>query len=190
MRTAEHYQGRVATVPLYACAREVAEALRARELGCLVVMEGELPVGVVTDRDLLVRVVAEGRDPEQTRAEEIMSAPLVSVDPGAPLEKVVDAMARDGVRRVAVVRGGRLEGLVSLDDVAGRLADELDDLAAGARKSFVSAQRSARARQLAEEVGTALGEIGEKTLRLGGEARDALLQQVDALRERLRGRGE
>jgi signal-transduction protein with cAMP-binding, CBS, and nucleotidyltransferase domain len=190
MRAAEHYQGRVATVPVYACAREVAETLRARELGCLVVVEGDLPVGMVTDRDLLVRVVAEGRDPEKTRVEEIMSTPLVSVDPRDPLEKVVDAMARDGVRRIAVVRGGRLEGLVSLDDVARRLADELDDLAAGARKSFVSSQRSARTRQLADEVGTALGEIGDRTLRLGGEARDALLQQMEALRERLRRRGD
>lgn len=103
-------------------ARRMAE----REIGTLVVLdEGERPVGVLTDRDVTLRVVAVGRDPAATRIEEVMSKPAVCVDETAPIESGLAHMAGAGTRRLVVTRAdGRLAGVLSLDDVLELLVEE------------------------------------------------------------------
>jgi CBS domain-containing protein len=181
MRTVEHYQGHVATIPLHATSVEIAEEMRAEEVGSLVVMDRKTPVGIVTDRDLLCRVVAVGRDPEQTRAEEVMSSPLVSVEPTEPLEALVDAMATHGVRRIPVVRSGKLRGIVSLGDAMESVSDECSDLAAGRRRSA----RAATGRRLYHGVETWIREVGEQLDRLGDETRSKVQKRIDGLLERV-----
>ena len=187
MRPAKHYQGPVATIGAQETVTAAAEKLRDRGLGSLVVTEDKKPVGILTDRDLMSRVVASGRDGRSTTVADVMSAPLASIDSHASLEEVVDLMARSGVRRVPVVHKDRLEGLVSLDDVLVELSDELDDLASGARRGFRDAQRRAATRGL-HEVGQGLEDLRHKLEKLGGEARDSLLRSVDEFWERVTGR--
>lgn len=181
MRTVEHYQGHVATIPLHATSVEIAEEMRNEEVGSLVVMDRKAPVGIVTDRDLLCRVVAVGRDPEETRAEEVMSSPLVSVEPREPLERLVNAMASHGIRRIPVVRSGKLRGIVSLDDAMAAVSDECGDLAAGVRRST----RAAAGRRLYHGVESWIREVASELDRAGEETRARVQRRIERLLERV-----
>ena len=88
------------------------------------------PEGIVTEWDLLARVVAEDQDPEAVRLEGIMSRNLVSVDAGAGIDQVAQIMARQGTRRVLVVKDGRVLGVIQAKTILARMKDYIDRLSA------------------------------------------------------------
>ena len=101
-----------------------AKMMRDEDVGIAPIVEGDRLVGVLTDRDIAVRVVAEGRDPEQVKVTEVASRDLVTLDPQQDLDEAIRLMARHQVRRLPVVEeDGRLVGVVAQADVA-RTADE------------------------------------------------------------------
>ena len=102
---------------------DAAKVMAAEDVGPVPIVEGERLVGVVTDRDLVVRVLAEGRDPSSTTIGEIASSDLVTVQPDTDLSEAVELMSRHQVRRLMVVENGRLVGIVAQADVA-RASDE------------------------------------------------------------------
>ncbi len=183
---AEHYRKQVATIAAEATARDAADAMKDGAVGSLVVLRNGAPVGIVTDRDLLERVVAAGKDAAATSTAEVMSQPLQTVGPEEPLERIVERMSAHGIRRVPVVHEGELVGIVSLDDVLAEMAEELHDLVQGTRRELFVAQRTARAREIARDVGERVRDLGEQLEHLGGEAKDRLLHELDGLRERMR----
>ncbi|HVS11790.1 MAG TPA: CBS domain-containing protein [Planctomycetota bacterium] len=99
--------------------REAAEKMRELDVGFLPVVDDGRCVGVVTDRDITVRVTAEGRDPGRARVEEAMTPSFISCRPGDDLARAEELMQRNQVRRLLVM-GERedLVGVVSLGDVA------------------------------------------------------------------------
>ena len=101
---------------------EAARMMARSDAGPIPVVEDGRPIGLVTDRDIVVRVVAEGRDPQMTTAGEIASKELVTVEPEQSLEEALELMARCQIRRLPVVEGDRLVGIVAQADVA-RSAD-------------------------------------------------------------------
>ena len=107
--------------------RAAAERMRVMAVGCLPVISAGRLVGVITDRDIAVRCVAEGAPPE-TPVRRLMTPDVVTCDPDESLEAAVDHMVRGGVRRLVVIdRDLSVVGLISIDDVAivdasGRLA--------------------------------------------------------------------
>jgi CBS domain-containing protein len=101
-----------------------AKMMRDEDVGIAPIVEGDRLVGVLTDRDIAVRVVAEGRDPEQVKVTEIASRDLVTLDPQQDLDEALRLMAQHQVRRLPVVEeDGRLVGVVAQADVAQQ-ADE------------------------------------------------------------------
>ena len=103
---------------------EAARLMRDEDAGIVPVVEGEKLVGTVTDRDIALRVVAEGRSPESTTVGEIASRELVTIDPQQDLDAALRLMARHQVRRLPVVEGdGRLVGIVAQADVATHASD-------------------------------------------------------------------
>ena len=100
--------------------REAAGLMESEDVGSLpVVQDGARLVGVVTDRDIAIRVVARGLDPESTRVGDIASSELVTLGPDDDLDDALTLMAREQVRRLpVVVREGELVGVVSQADVA------------------------------------------------------------------------
>jgi CBS domain-containing protein len=97
---------------------EAAKVMASEDVGSVpVVKEGRL-VGIVTDRDLVVRVVAEGRDPGSTTVGEIASSDLETVAPDDDLDSALRKMASSKVRRLPVVEGDQLVGIVAQADVA------------------------------------------------------------------------
>lgn len=107
--------------------RAAAQRMGSRLVGTLLVLDrARRPIGIVTDRDLAVRVVAAGRDANQTHVADVMSPDPHTVSELAPIEDAIAIMRTHGVRRVPVVSPqGALVGMVTLDDVLSMLAEDL-----------------------------------------------------------------
>ena len=98
---------------------DAAKLMRGEDAGIAPIVDGDRLVGVITDRDIAIRVVAAGRDPDATKVEEIASWTLVTVDPDQELEEALRLMAEHEVRRLPVVEeDGRLVGIVAEAEVA------------------------------------------------------------------------
>jgi CBS domain-containing protein len=97
---------------------EAARRMKDDDIGDVIVMEGGQVCGVVTDRDIVVRVLAEGRDPNQARLSDVCSRDLATVSPGDDLTMAGDLMRDRAVRRVPVVQYGSPVGIVSIGDLA------------------------------------------------------------------------
>ena len=97
---------------------EAARLMREGHIGSLPVIEGERLVGMITDRDITTRVVAESAAPEATSVGDVYSRDLISVEPSHDLEEALELMARHQVRRLPVVENGRLVGVVAQADIA------------------------------------------------------------------------
>jgi CBS domain-containing protein len=97
---------------------EAAERMAREDVGPLPVVEDDRLVGIVTDRDLVVRVLAEGRDPRSTTVREVASEDPVTVSADDDLVTTLELLAKHQVRRVPVVDGDRLVGIVAQADVA------------------------------------------------------------------------
>lgn len=111
-----------------------AQLMRRFDVGNVVVVDEEnrvrRPVGIVTDRDITVKVVANGLDPRQLEVGEVMMGDLVTIEESMNLDQIVDVMEGSGVRRLPVVNEqGGLEGIIALDDILDLLAEELGAVA-------------------------------------------------------------
>jgi CBS domain-containing protein len=133
MRISEICTRQVVTCARGTGVRELAQLMRERHVGDVVVVdrgeEGDVPVGIVTDRDLVVRVLAKGLDIDVVTAGDLMGEPLtIAFD----CEDVYDAiwhMRSHGIRRLPVVDAHRfLRGVLTMDDVTARLAADLADM--------------------------------------------------------------
>lgn len=111
-------------------AKAAAQRMDTRGVGTLVVLDSKKhPVGILTDRDLALRIVGRGADPLTTRIDEIMTKNVQTVFEEMPIEEALALMRSQTVRRLIVVaRDGALVGIVSLDDVLALLAEEFRDV--------------------------------------------------------------
>jgi CBS domain-containing protein len=98
---------------------EAAKIMKQEDAGVIPVTENGRLIGMVTDRDIAIRVVAEGKDPQSTSVREVASTDLVTIDPQQELDEALRLMAQHKVRRLPVVEeDGRLVGVVAQADVA------------------------------------------------------------------------
>jgi CBS domain-containing protein len=126
------------TLPPDASCAQAARLLRDANVGAVVVAEGAKPRGLVTDRDLAVRVMAEGLDPDAIRLEEVMSGDPIFLSDRRDVASVVAVMRDLAIRRVMVVNDeGDLLGVLAMDDLLMRLASDLGGLAEAIRKEIV-----------------------------------------------------
>lgn len=95
-----------------------ARAMRDNDVGDVLILDGDIVRGIVTDRDLTLRLTAEGMDPTTTPVGDIGSADVVTTRPQAPAAEAVRLMRERALRRLPVVDGGRVVGIVSLGDLA------------------------------------------------------------------------
>lgn len=107
----------VVTVEADATVQEAVEVMNKHEIGCLIVVLGGKPVGIITERDMLKRVLAKSIDPEKIKVSKIMSAPLIMGKPRMEIENAVRLMFKTKIKKLPVVQRGRLVGLVTLTDL-------------------------------------------------------------------------
>lgn len=116
--------------------REVAETMRRNHVGSVVVVDGRhaedagsAPIGLLTDRDIVVSVVAPGILPEVVTVGDVMSLPLYTIDEDSELADAIARMREKGVRRLVVTdRAGGLAGILAVDDVYDALTAQLGEL--------------------------------------------------------------
>jgi CBS domain-containing protein len=112
----------VVTAPPERSVREIAEMMRERNVGSVVLIEEQRPVGFLTDRDLTVSVLADGRDLGDHAADHA-STPVITANAEMHVEEAAEMMVRHAVRRLVIVDGERLIGILTLDDIASRTGD-------------------------------------------------------------------
>src|SRR5947209_91913 len=103
---------------------EAARAMRDHDVGDVVLLDDDQVTGIVTDRDITIRGVAEGMQPDETVLSQVASKKLVTVPPDASVEEAISLMREHAVRRLPVVEAGRPVGIVSLGDLAVEKAPE------------------------------------------------------------------
>jgi CBS domain-containing protein len=108
----------VITVDEKSTVKEAADIMNRFEIGCLIVTKEGKAMGILTERDLLKRVVSQGRNPERTRVQTVTSKPLIVVEPDMDLEEAAKLMFRLKIKKLPVVDEGQLRGLVTLTDLA------------------------------------------------------------------------
>ena len=123
---------RLITADVAATADQLASRMAEGRVGCIIVTaNGTRPVGIVTERDIVVKVVSRNVQPSSIRAEELMSRPLITIGPEKSVELASREMVRHRIRRLPVVQGKKLIGLVTDSDllaISSELSEILRDL--------------------------------------------------------------
>jgi len=119
----------------------VARRLRDERVGCVVVTRDGRPVGLLTDRDIVVRVVAEGRDAERTRVSEIVTYDPFVLAEGDGVDTAAARMREHGIRRLPIVdTRGEVVGIVTADDLLMMLGRQLADVCLGIEEGADSSE--------------------------------------------------
>lgn len=119
---------------------DVAILMRVHRVGCVVIVDDGRPVGIITDRDLALRVLAEWR-PADTRVSAVMTPDPIVADEHAGIETMLSTLRKAGARRLPLVdAGGDLVGIVTHDDLVRLLARELGEIGEGIERSVDSTE--------------------------------------------------
>lgn len=94
-----------------------AKSMKARNAGSIVVVDKGKPVGIVTEKDMLRKIVAEGLSPTGTRVRDIMSSQLITAGPEDPIKNAAKLMTQNGIRRLPIVKSGKLVGIITAADL-------------------------------------------------------------------------
>jgi CBS domain-containing protein len=109
----------VITIDSDATVMKAVKMMNENEIGCLIVTRRGKAVGIVTERDLLTRVIAKSKNPKKTKVREVMTKPLISGQPDMDLEEATKLMFKMKIKKLPVVESeGKLAGLITLTDVA------------------------------------------------------------------------
>lgn len=108
----------VATISPQQSAQEAAQLMSQHNVGSIPVVENNSCVGIVTDRDIALRAVSQGRDPKTTRVQEVMTSGIVTGAPEMDVHEAADLMAQQQIRRLPVIENGKITGIVALGDLA------------------------------------------------------------------------
>ena len=117
----------VVTLSEDATSNKVANLMDENKLGCLIVTNKTgKPVGIITERDLVLRVLAKNLKPDAVKAKEIMTSPLVTIEPEATISEAARRMSRLNIRRLGVIYKGNLVGVVSSKDILGVMPELIE----------------------------------------------------------------
>ena len=97
---------------------DAAKLMKKRRIGCVLVTEDDQPVGILTERDILRKVVAEGKDAGSVTVEKVMTTPIIVIDPYVPLDVAMKTMGKCNIRRLPVVEKGKLLGIITQKDIS------------------------------------------------------------------------
>jgi len=108
----------VITIDEGSTVKEAADVMNRFEIGCLIVTDNGKAVGIITERDLLKRVISQAKNSRRTKVSVVMSRPIIVVEPDMDLEEAAKLMFKLKIKKLPVVESGQLKGLVTLSDLA------------------------------------------------------------------------
>ncbi len=103
----------VISISSAASIKDVADLMLKKSVGSIIILENGEPIGIVTEGDLIRRVIAQGKDPNNTFVKDVMSQPLIIIGPNASIEEVGEMMANHGIERLPVIEDGKLVGIIA-----------------------------------------------------------------------------
>ena len=109
-------KGDVITIDSASTVRDAARKMNDNGIGCVVITDGQSPVGIITERDFVRRIALNER-PLSTIVREVMSSPLISIDPDATVWEVAEKMKLEKIRKIPVITGGKMVGIVTTTDI-------------------------------------------------------------------------
>src|SRR6266404_1969411 len=125
MKISEVMTTDVATASVDTTLEEIATMMRAENVGAIPILdEDEELAGIVTERDIVIRCIADGKDATEATAEDILSYRVDSISPDQNVEAAARLMASKQIRRLPVVENGKLVGIISIGDLAVKIRDE------------------------------------------------------------------
>ena len=117
----------VVSMPPDASIFEVSKAMAEMDIGSVIIADKDRPLGIITESDIVRRVIVGEKDPKNTTASEVMSSPIIHVEPGTGLTEAMRVMAKSNIRRVAVLKNNTLAGIITSRDLL-RWSPELIDI--------------------------------------------------------------
>jgi CBS domain-containing protein len=129
------------TLPETATAKQVANAMSGNSVGSVIITKEERPVGIITERDLVERLLARGFNPETTLSKSIMSTPLSVIDPNAEVMEAARKMAKLNVRRLVVVSRGDMVGILTSRDILSTAPELMEVLAEASRNHLLPSRK-------------------------------------------------
>ena len=127
MRIVDAMRKNIVTADEGVSVAEASRIIREKNEGCAIILRQGMPVGIITERDVTWKVAGEGLDPKTVKVGEIMSSPLITVDPDADLVEGARLMSKHRIRRLAVARDEILYGILTAADIAIHLEGYVDD---------------------------------------------------------------
>jgi len=126
LKASEAMQREIVVVDEGVSVAEASKAMREKSQGCAIVLRECKPVGILTERDVTWKVAGDGRDPKALKVNEIMSSPLITIDPDADIVEAAKQMKEHKIRRIAVARNEILYGILAAADIARHLEGYVD----------------------------------------------------------------
>ena len=126
MQVAEAMRKNIVIVNEDVSVTEASMNMRKKGEGCAIILKLNKPFGIVTERDVTWKVAGNGLDPKNVKVSEVMSTPLITIDPDADLMDAAKLMAKNNIRRLVVVRGGSLQGVLRASDISRHLETYMD----------------------------------------------------------------
>jgi CBS domain-containing protein len=101
--------------------KEVVATMNKFDIGSIIVVQGDRPVGIITERDIMRRLVEPCLAPETLNARQVMTSPLLTINETASIEEAAKLMARKGVKRLPVMNNGKLVGIITYTDIVSKV---------------------------------------------------------------------
>ena len=117
----------LAIIDLNLTVLDAAKLMKKRKIGNVLVVKKNLPIGILTESDIIKKVVAEGKDPENVKIKDVMTTPVLIIDSFVTLEKAMKTMGKCNVRRLPVVENNELIGIITQKDIS-RISPVLHDI--------------------------------------------------------------
>ena len=104
--------------------KEIAEKMGKLDIGCAIIVRGRKPIGILTERDMVKRVIAKDLDIRKTKAKEVMTSPVETINPDANIYYVSKVMKEKGYKRYPIAKDGKLVGLVTQTDLINYFTEQ------------------------------------------------------------------
>ncbi|RLF29589.1 MAG: CBS domain-containing protein [Thermoplasmata archaeon] len=125
---------------------EAARLMRKQKIGNVIVVEKKQPIGILTESDILKKIVAENKNPDDVQVKDVMSTPIIVVDPYKTVEEAMKIMDRSNIRRLPVIENGKLIGIITQKDISRispvllEICREWSDITGGKDETYMSDQ--------------------------------------------------